>query len=119
MAPRLEPLVDPVRAPARYSPRLRHAGRAAGPGRGSPPRGHTPLSMIARTALLPLAIACVLASVAPRPLAAAARDRDGEASRLLQHAERLLAFHTIEQRRAAIAELEHACDLAPGRADVQ
>jgi GWxTD domain-containing protein len=75
--------------------------------------------MIARTLLLSLATACALASAAPRSLAAAARDRDAEATRLLQHAERLLAMQTIEQRRSAIADLERATDLAPARPDVQ
>src|ERR1051326_120379 len=83
-----------------------------------PPWPHPP-SMIARTLLLSLATACALACAAPRSLAAAARDRDAEATRLLQHAERLLAMQTIEQRRSAIADLERATDLAPARPDVQ
>src|ERR1051325_508415 len=83
-----------------------------------PPWPHPP-SMIARPLLLSLATACALACAAPRSLAAAARDRDAEATRLLQHAERLLAMQTIEQRRSAIADLERATDLAPARPDVQ
>jgi GWxTD domain-containing protein len=64
-----------------------------------------------------LLFAALLLVAGERPLHAA-EGGDAEASRLLASAEQRLATQTIEMRRVAIAELEHALELSPRRLDV-
>ena len=84
------------------------------------PEGLTPGTMRLPRVLLALSTLCVGMHLAAAPVGAVVPGpREAEANRLLAHAERRLAARTIELRRMAIADLERATELAPGRADIQ
>jgi len=75
--------------------------------------------MVTRSLLLSLALlVSVPAWAASIPLAGEPSPA-GDADRLLADAERHLIKHTFDARRIALRDLEQACDLAPGRADLQ
>jgi GWxTD domain-containing protein len=87
--------------------------------------------MFARTFLLSLVLLIPAPTRAARPAAGASAGdaagapptagvpRPGEADRLVADAERHLTYHTFDDRRIALRELEQACQLSPERVDLQ